>query len=130
VRSIVIPIFDVIVIDPVMPDQPPNADQVAAILFEAASEMGTSPYAIASGKSGNWGHWEIPRARAYAALVMRALFPENGSMTYGRLCGSRSPKSWLTKIDNDLRNGKLQWWSDQTFMKILNAAERRIGAMQ
>jgi hypothetical protein len=36
----------------------------------------------------------------------------------------------MTSLDTALRKGKLFWWSDQTFMKILNAAGRRLGALQ
>jgi hypothetical protein len=127
-KTIVIPIFDCLVFDTM--DVPPSADQVAAAIIAACRETGADPESVASGAKGAGSRFPISRARAYAALAIRAVFPENGSVALGRMVGSNAPSSYVTQIDNQLRNGLLKWWDDKTFMRVVEALEAHIKASE
>lgn len=123
--TIFIPIFDYVAFDKM--DHPPTADQVAVIIVEAARMTGANPQDVIQGVQSFGGHPEIPRARAYAALVIRALFPDNGSVGLGRMVGASHPKSFVSSFDYALRKGGVPWWSDADFMSLVDVCEKRLG---
>lgn len=104
-------------------DIPPNADQVAVAIIAASREMGADPIDVAEGVKGCGARFPIARARAYAALAIRAIFPDNGSVALGRMVGSSSPKSYVTTLDGNLRDGRIKWWDDAVFMRVVAAIE-------
>lgn len=108
------------------PDSPPSSYGVAAAIVAAAREMGVDPIAIASGETcrgGPKGNYAVSRARAYAALAIRAVFPDNGNTALARWVGSSSPSSYICSIDHQLKHKLIKWWDDALFMRVIEATE-------
>jgi hypothetical protein len=120
-QKIIIPIFDCITIDQM--DSPPTADQVAIAIIAACGETGADPEDVIGGRLGTGQNFPISRARTYAALALRAIFPDNGNVAFGRMVGSRSPGSFVTLVDHQIKDGTLKWWDDAVFMRVVEAIE-------
>lgn len=103
------------------PDQPPSAYQVAVAIVAAARELKVSPEDIALGVStmGGRGDNSLPRARAYAALALRAVCPNNGSTAIARWVGSKTPGGYLGLLDSQRRNGTMRWWDEGIFKRVV-----------
>lgn len=121
-KRIVIPIFDCVVIDKM--DQPPTAMQIAAAIVAAAKETGANPEAVALGARGNRYHPDILRARAYAALALRACFEDFGKQSIARMVGASSWTTYIATLDEQMACGFLDWWDDKAFMRVVEAIER------
>lgn len=105
-------------------NQMPTAHQVAVAIVTAAREMGTDPFAIATGASGRT-HPATGRARYYAAMAINRLF-ECSEVACARMVGAPSPTSYLGALKFQLRHGEAQWWRPDTLDRVVAAVQATI----
>lgn len=107
---------------------PPTADQVAIAIIAASKETGASPQLVASRANDNRldRTFAISRARTYAALAIRAIFPENSGASISRMVGSSYPEQHLQQIDSRMKNNDLKWFDNDAFMRVVDATEESV----
>lgn len=108
---------------------PPRAECVVAAIKAACAETGAHHTAVFNGDTDEKSDRSFPisRARAYAAMAIRAVFEEpRRTSDIGRLVGSRIPGQYLAQLDTRLRNGDLQWFDNAAFMRVVAATEEAV----
>jgi hypothetical protein len=99
----------------------PTADEVAVAIVAASRETGADPIRVASGDNlGGHGHVDVSRARAYAAMTLRAK-TKASSAAISRAIGSGSPGVYLSSLKRGVANKSLSWWSAEAFQRVLGA---------
>ncbi len=112
----------------------PNADQIAEAIVAAARAVAFAPFdvprialAVASGQKDKPGPLgsrtgSIAKARAYAAMALRARFKASASYV-DRVVGSRSVGVYCSQLSQDISKGRKGWWNDAVFDHVSKAVE-------
>lgn len=104
----------------------PNADNVALAIILAARETGADPLAVAAGDANP----KVPgvfravtRARCYAALALRAEFPEANKSALARMVGASKAVAgaYFSSKDQQRKEGDLAWLKVGVIQIIHNA---------
>lgn len=106
----------------------PTADLVARAIVAAAKETGANPEEVAMGvtvRGGRNGDYEISRARAYAAMAIKAQFPDCHNASIARMVGAKWPTSYIGGIEFQQRNGNMKWWNAAALKRVIDAIKPR-----
>lgn len=101
---------------------------VRAAVEAACKETGARPEDVLAFKTDAPGQPQykqhpISRARAYAVVALRAHCEGVSQHTICFACGARD--TWLLKaLDTRRNDGLLQWWSDDVFMRVVQAVDK------
>lgn len=63
------------------------------------------------------------RARAYAAFALRAIFEDGQPAKIAAMVGAVQHYQYFAGKDNDMKTGRLTWWNDAAFMRVIEATE-------
>jgi hypothetical protein len=99
-------------------DKPPTAEQVGRVIVEASRITGCNPLDVAGKVKSTPRDPSIARARAYAALVMEELFPENGSVSIAKMVGANSPDCYLSSFKHAMAKAGIPWWRDDVYVGL------------
>ena len=66
----------------------------------------------------------IAHARAYAALALRAVYPDWHRVALCRAVGWGPLATAIYSFDARLRNGECPWWRDDYFMRVIEVIEQ------
>lgn len=109
---------------------PPTADTIAVAIIAAAKETGADPIDVAVGVLAtagiHSGKIAVSRARAYAALALRAVLDNVPSKSIATWVASGSPAVYIGSIDFQIRNKQLKWWDNNAFMRVVEAVESAV----
>jgi hypothetical protein len=95
----------------------PTAYQIAVAIVAAARECGVDPEGVANGLHGP-NFKETSRARGYAAIAIRTVFPDAKLTAIARWVGAGSPRVYVTILDRDRRDNRLRWWDDGVLERV------------
>lgn len=106
---------------------PPSADNVAAAILAACRETGADFERLCRGDADRDDkHFKISRARVYAALAIRAIFPENSAPGIARMVASGYPDTFLAQVDGRMKKNDLKWFDNDAFMRVVAATEESV----
>lgn len=107
---------------------PPRPECVVAAIRAACEETGAGAQDVIDGVTDIKNkEYPVARARAYAALALRAVFEESrSSHAIGRLVGSKSPLSYMATLDNRIKSDDLKWFDNAVFMRVIAKTEEAI----
>jgi hypothetical protein len=111
----------------------PTADHIAIAIVAACKETGADPEHVAMGANtaGRKSNHSIPRARAYAAIALRAVFEGAAAPMIARAVGyNKAATGALAQIDFQFRQGLMRWWDDAAFMRVVAALEAMVGQVE
>jgi hypothetical protein len=100
----------------------PTADQVAAVIVAAARETGTDPMKVPVWEVEHDHLTSIPatRARTYAAIALRKLFPGCPMPVIGRMVGSTHPP-YVSIVYTKVTKGHFRWFDQEALRRVIAA---------
>lgn len=105
----------------------PTQRHVIAAIMAASHLTGADPVKVERGEgiSGNVPDEgrQLTRARAYAALALRAVFEGFDTFEIARLCGASKVGQYFDSLDHRMKRNALGWWDDEVFMAVIGAIE-------
>ncbi len=103
---------------------PAPTDEIRIAIEAGALVTGADPEDIMSGKKGSRAEFDRPisTARAYAALALRAMYPDNNTSAYGPWV--KAEAGYMSNLDHSIKHDRVSWWNSDKFISVIEAIER------